>query len=302
MTGQIVEITQPGYWLSKARGFLEVSEKGGKIGQVPLDDIAAVIISTPGCSVSTVLIDHLCRRNVPLVICGENYLPTSFTMPLHGYNRQFHVMRAQAALTAPRRKRVWQKIVRAKINNQAEVLARIGHSPKPLQRIAGKVRAGDPENCEAQAARVYWQILFGAEFRRNRAAPGINAALNYTYTIVRACVARGASGAGLHPSFSLHHKNPQNSFNLVDDLMEPFRPITDYAIYQRLGSVQVDLSPQIKSQLAAITALVVPLAGEGPPLSMAAVKMCRSFAAYYLGENDDVLLPSLPSPLEIAAL
>lgn len=279
-----------------------MSEKSGKVGRVPLDDIAAVIISTPGCSVSTVLIDQLCQRNVPLVICGENYLPSSFTLPLQGYGRQFRVMRAQAALSEPRRKRVWQKIVRAKIKNQAEVLERSGQSPKPLLRIAGKVRSGDPDNCEAQAARLYWQHLFGADFRRDRAAPGLNAALNYTYAIVRACVARGVSGAGLHPSFSLHHKNPQNPLNLVDDLMEPFRPVTDCVIHQCGEAVKGEIDPEIKSRLAAVTALTIPLADESPPLSLAAAKMCRSFAAYYLGGKDDVVLPTLPSPLEMAAL
>ena len=302
MTGQIVEITQPGHWLSKSRGFLKVSEKGEKVGQVPLDDIAAVIVSTPGCSVSTVLIDQLCQRNVPLVICGENYLPSSFTLPLQGYGRQFRVMRAQTALSEPRRKRLWQKIVRAKIKNQAEALDQIGQNPKPLLRLTGKVRSGDPDNCEAQAARLYWQNLFGADFRRNRDMPGINAALNYTYAIVRACVARGASGAGLHPSFSLHHKNPQNPFNLVDDLMEPFRPMADYAVRRCFEASQVEMCPETKHKLAAITTLMIPLAGDSPPLSLATTKMCRSFAAYYLGEKDDVLLPTFPSPLEMLAL
>ena len=302
MTGQIVEITQPGYFLNKSRGFLEVSEKGGKVGRVPLDDITAVIVSTPGCSISTVLIDQLCQRNIPLVICGENYLPSSFTLPLQGHGGQFRVMRSQIALSVPRRKRLWQKIVRAKIKNQAEVLERMGQSPKPLLRLADKVRSGDPDNCEAQAARLYWQHLFGTDFRRDRTAPGLNAALNYTYAIVRACVARGVSSAGLHPSFSLHHKNPKNPLNLVDDLMEPFRPITDCLIYQCREVVKGEIDPEIKSQLVAITTLAIPLADESPPLSLAATKMCRSFAACCLGERDDVALPTLPSPLEMSAL
>ena len=302
MTGQIVEITQPGHWLNKSRGFLEVSEKGGTVGRVALDDIAVVIISTPGCSVSTVLIDQLCQRNVPLVICGENYLPSSFTLPLQGNGRQFRVMRAQVALSEPRRKRAWQKIVRAKITNQSAVLESIGQSPKPLLRLAGKVRSGDPENCEAQAARLYWQHLFGADFRRDRAALGLNAALNYAYAIVRACVARGVSGAGLHPSFSLHHKNPQNPLNLVDDLMEPLRPVTDCLIHRCGEAAMRELNAEAKSRLATITALAIPLADENPPLSLAAVKMCRSIAACFLGEHDDFVLPALPSPLEMSAL
>ena len=269
MAGQIVEITQPGYWLHKVRGFLEVRNDGEKIGQVPLDDIAAVIISVPGCSVSSVLIDQLSQRNIPFVICGKNYLPSSIIFPLNGYGRQFHVMRAQTKMSEPRRKRVWQKIVRAKIRNQAVILERAGKNHKLLLRLSDKVRSGDPDNCEAQAARQYWQQLFGSKFRRNRNAAGVNAALNYIYAVVRACVARGVSSAGLHPSFSLHHKNPQNPLNLVDDLMEPYRPIADYLLLQRGGTIGEELTPETKGKLAAITTLTIPLDQESPPLSLA---------------------------------
>ena len=145
--------------------------------------------------------------------------------PLVGYGRQFQVMQAQLALSEPRRKRAWQKIVRAKIRNQAEVLSHFGCNNKVLLRLATQVKSGDTSNTEAQAARMYWQSMFGDDFRRDRSRPGINAALNYIYTVLRACVARGLSAAGLHPSFSVHHKNPQNPFNLADDFIEPFRPL-----------------------------------------------------------------------------
>ncbi len=301
MTGQIVEITQPGRWLNKSRGFLEVSEKGGKVGQVPLDDIAAVIISTPGCSVSTVLIDQLCQRNVPLVICGKNYLPSSFTLPLQGYGRQFRVMRAQIALSEPRRKRAWQKIVCAKIRNQADLLTRAGKNSNQLLRLADMVKSGDPENCEAQAARIYWQRLFGSDFRRNPETTDLNVALNYIYAIIRACVARGVSAAGLHPSFSICHKNPQNPLNLVDDLVEPFRPIADYQVWRGDARRLNALSPEIKANLSSITTLTIPLKEETSPLSLAAVKVCRSFAGYCLDEADEFLLPSMPAPPDISA-
>ncbi|MEG9862888.1 MAG: type II CRISPR-associated endonuclease Cas1 [Parvularculales bacterium] len=302
MVGQIVEITDPGHWLNKHRGFLEVRHDGEKLGQVPLDDIAAIIISVPGCSVSTNLLDHLAQRNVPVVTCGQNYLPSTWTLPVQGYNRQFQVMRAQATLSEPKRKRAWQTIVKAKITNQAEVLSRAGKSDVRLKRLADNVRSGDPDNCEAQAARAYWQELFGSDFRRNRDAPGLNVVLNYAYTVVRAGVARGLVGAGLHPSFSLHHKNPQNPLNLVDDVMEPFRPIADYLIYKKNYDDIGDLNVEIKSDLASLMTLSLPVAGEISPLSQVAVRVSRSLAAYYMGEADTLLMPVLPDPLEIAAL
>ena len=301
MVGQIVEIATPGHWLNKARGFLEVHKEGEKIGQVPLDDIAAIIISVQGCSLSTNLLDQLAQRNIPIVICGQNYLPTSWTLPVQGHNRQFQIMQAQMNLSEPKRKRAWQHIVKAKIRNQAEALARIGQSNSQLLRLADKVRSGDPDNCEAQAARVYWQRLFGNDFRRDRNAPGLNAALNYSYAVIRACVARGISGAGLHPSFSLHHKNPQNPLNLVDDLLEPFRPIADIMLktkYKTIGELDVET----KSALASITTIAVPLDDETSPLSLAAVKVSRSFANFCLGEADSCLHPALPDPLHLSTL
>ena len=302
MRGQIVEITQPGYALNKSRGFLEVRHERESIGQVSLDDIAAVIVSVPGCLISTVLIDHLCQQNIPLVICGKNYMPSSITLPVQGYGRQFQTMHAQVKLSEPRRKRAWQRIVKAKINNQAEVLARAGENSRQLIRLAEKTRSGDMDNHEAQAARIYWPRLFGKDFRRNPDSPGLNAALNYIYAIVRACVARGISSAGLHPSFSLHHKNSQNPLNLVDDLMEPLRPVADYMLWHT-GTEQYDeLSPKTKKQLAAITTLVIPLGDETSPLSLATSKMGRSFAVYCLGEADTFLCPELPFPIDLPVL
>ena len=299
MAGQIVEITQPGYWLHKTRGFLEVMSRSESKGRVPLDDIAAVIVSVPGCSVSTKLLDELAQRGVPLAICGANYLPSSWTLPVQGHNRQFQVMRAQIELSEPKRKRAWQRIVKQKIANQAEVLARAGQNNQLLLRMAGRVRSGDPNNYEAQAAKHYWQRLFGTAFRRDPKSAGLNTALNYCYAVVRACVARGVSSAGLHPSFSLHHKNPQNPLNLVDDLMEPFRPVADHLLWletQRdAGQSYEELTPAVKASLAAVATIALPLDDGTSPLSLAAAKMCSSFANYCLGTETGFLTPSMPA-------
>src|SRR3546814_14009254 len=68
-----------------------------------------------------------------------------------------------------------------------------------LLLMARRVRSGDPDNVEAQAARKYWPALMGSEFRRDQNAGGSNALLNYGYTVMRSCVARSIIGAGLHP-------------------------------------------------------------------------------------------------------
>lgn len=301
MPDQIVEITNSGLSLHKSRGFLQVKSERETAGQVAIDDIVAVIVSTPGCMLSTVLIDELCRENIPLVICGRNYLPASIILPVEGQGRQFRIMQAQIAFPQPKRKRAWQTIVQGKIRNQATALAYAGKDNSGLSALAGKVKSGDTENCEAQAARVYWQRLFGGEFKRNRDAGGVNAALNYAYAVLRACLARAVVSAGLHPSFSLHHKNPQNSFNLVDDLMEPFRPIADFLVWQRKALFAQELTPETKSLLSAIVNITVPMEGENSPLSMATVRFCRSVVGCYMGKSASLNIPSLPTLLELGS-
>ncbi len=305
MTGQIVEITKAGYSLKKVRGFLQVSAKDCSSNcRIPLDDILTVIVSVPGCSISTNLIDHLCHKNIPVVLCGSNYLPSSFILPVEGYSRQFQVMQSQFDISVPRKKRAWQLLVKSKILNQAEVLAQINRKNRQLERLMKKVRSGDTANCEAQAARIYWQELFGKQFRRNKNAAGLNSGLNYAYAIVRSCVARGVISAGLHPTFSVHHRNPRNTLNLVDDLMEPMRPIADYLVWQ-IGSEDKfnNLTPEIKSMLASITAINTPLVLksefiENSPLSLASLKMARSFASYCMGNENLFLTPRLPTQFD----
>lgn len=299
MPDQIVEIASSGRYLNKARGFLEIHQKDGvKLGQVALDDILTVIISAPGCTLSTNIIDYFAQQNIPLVICGNNYLPNSIALPLQGQGRQFHIMRAQTALSEPRRKRAWQAIIRAKITNQATLLQRLDSNETRLFALVAKVKSGDPDNYEAQAARYYWKQLFGHDFKRDRTASGTNSALNYGYTILRSCIARGVSGAGLHPTFSIHHKNPQNPLNLVDDLIEPYRPIADYFIRLKNLDNNTDLTPELKAKLVSLCQVQIPL-DQYSPLSMAAVKTCRSYASYCLGETNDLLLPALPEPLNM---
>ncbi len=307
MAGQIVEITKPGCSLNKSHGFLRVSENKRTIGQVPLDDISSVIIANPGCSISTSLVDHLCQRNIPVVICGTNFLPSSYILPVMGQGRQFQIMKAQTALTLPRRKRAWQNVVKVKISNQAQVILSVtGSNNKQLERLSATVRSGDPSNNEAQAARIYWPILFGSDFRRDKKNVGLNSALNYVYTIIRSCVARGVVGAGLHPTFSVHHRNPKNPFNLVDDLMEPFRPIGDYLVWSLGQEIVDELKPEIKTRIASITSVAVPLFEnknfvEDSPLSLASLKFCKSFADYCQGKESHLLFPGMPNPIDFSA-
>src|SRR5690606_21472617 len=127
------------------------------------------------------------------------------------------ILQSQVELKVTTRKRLWKQLVKHKINQQITTLEILDKNSKRIQRLYEKVKSGDPENCEAQAARQYWPLLLGKDFRRKHDEPGINALLNYGYAIMRAMTARALVGAGLHPALGLHHRNQYNGLSLADD-------------------------------------------------------------------------------------
>lgn len=51
---------------------------------------------------------------------------------------------------------------------------------------------------------------------------------------------RAVLGAGLSPPLGLFHRGRSNYFNLVDDLIEPFRPVVDYVALGAPGDAVLD--------------------------------------------------------------
>lgn len=303
MLGRIVEISNAGQRLSLHRGFLRVENAEGHVGDVPLDDIEAVIASTPALTYSNQLVAALAERGTPLVICSPRFDPAAVLLPVSGHHAQGHRIEAQAAATRPTAKRLWAELVKAKVRAQAAVLAEFEQSPLVLETLARRVRSGDPDNVEAQAAQKYWTALLGADFRRDRTADGTNLLLNYGYTVLRASAARAIVGAGLHPSLGIHHKSNGNSLRLADDLMEPFRPAVDLLVRELHDEGVTTLVPEIKRRLAAVLHADYDTYDGVSPLSNVLARLAQSLAQLYLGERRALVLPrsAIPLPEDEAA-
>lgn len=297
MVGRVVEIATDGRHLAVDRGFLTIKGDGSEIGRVPLDDLTALIANAHGLSYSNNLLVTLATRGVPVVLCAANHRPTALVWPVDGHHAQAGRMSDQAKASAPLKKRLWQQIVQAKIMAQGATLASVGAEAGGFRLLARKVRAGDPQNVEAEAARRYWPLLFGSDFRRNTDAVGLNALLNYGYAVVRAAVARAVMAAGLHPSLGLMHSNRGNALVLVDDLMEPFRPLVDAEVHRLKTSGTADVTSEAKAALARIMIIDLP-ADEGlSPLMTCLERLASSLAKAYAGETDRLILPRPGLPL-----
>lgn len=304
MIGRIVEVADDKRHLSLHRGFLVVHETGAdrkELGQVPLDDIAAVIANAHGLSYTNNLLVALAERGAPFVLCAANHNAVGMLWPIEGNFEQSRRIEAQLGAPKPVHKRIWATLVRAKLAQQAATLGAVGAPTAPLMALVGKVRSGDPENIEAQGARRYWPLLFGSEFRRDQRAEGLNALLNYGYTVLRAAAARAVIAAGLHPGIGLHHSHDGNAMRLVDDIMEPFRPVVDLKVWQLWQGQEQEVSAASKRALVLVLYEDMQSDAGATPVMVCLQRLATSLAQVYLGERDRVDLPSPGLPLALAS-
>ncbi len=292
MPGRIVEIAEDGRHLELYRGFLQVKAGGELLGRVPLDDIIGVIANARALTYSNNILVALAERGVPFVLCASNFKPVGMVWPVESHHLQAARMDAQLAATLPLKKRLWRDIVRSKLLWQGWCLQQRGRPHVPLTALVARVRSGDTGNVEAQGARRYWPLLLGTGFVRDRDLPDVNALLNYGYAVLRACVGRAVIAAGLHPGIPIHHSNQFNAQRLCDDLMEPFRPVVDLTVATLHEAGVVEVDPASKAELVRVLSRDLPFGQVKSPLDQCAQRLASSLAAVYLGEREELELPT----------
>ncbi|GGB05447.1 CRISPR-associated endonuclease Cas1 [Brucella endophytica] len=226
-----VHISQPSRLTFRDRQ-LVVAQDDGEVS-LAIEDIAWLVLDTPQVSVSGSLLSAFAEGGIAMIVPDSKHHPAGVLLPFHQHHVQAHIAHLQIGISQPLKKRLWQALVVAKIRNQATLLAHLGRPrEKTLLAMAERVGSGDPDNIEAQAARSYWPDLFSG-FTRGNETDRRNALLNYGYAVIRAALARACTASGLLPAFGVHHASRSNAFNLVDDLIEPFRPFVDLAVHER---------------------------------------------------------------------
>ncbi len=118
MVGRIVEIADDRRHLFVHRGFMVVKDTEGErkeLGQVPLDDIAAVIANAHGLTYTNNLLVALAERGAPFVLCGANHNAIGMLLTLDGHHVQAKRIEAQWAAALPLHKRLWAAVVKCKL-------------------------------------------------------------------------------------------------------------------------------------------------------------------------------------------
>jgi len=245
MIKRIVELSSQPYHVSTSQGQLlfsprdncPASELGdhenGTKRSVPLEDIGLLMIDQHATTITAAALSSLAGNGVAVCFCGSDHLPAGLLLPLASRHETVWRINDQISTTRPTRKNLWRQIIRAKIQGQRANVPAGSPAYSKLADLRDSVRSGDPVNVESQAARVYWANWLGAGQSFIRAggetergvAP--NNLLDYGYAVIRAALARATVSAGLVPAIGVHHRHRSNSFCLVDDLIEPIRPMID---------------------------------------------------------------------------
>ena len=283
--------------LSSIRGGISVTPQEGCPTDVPIADVAVVVIGTH-VSLSTAVLHRLCSADIAVLFCDWRGVPEGAAYSWSDHGRVGARHRAQAELSAPRRKNAWGRIVRAKVLGQSAVLKSHGiPGAGELHALADQVRSGDPTNVEAQAARLYWSRYFNGRSGRSPSSGellGQNPCLDYGYTVLRGFVIRGILGAGLSGPLGLFHHGRSNMFALADDLIEPFRPCIDDAVLE----LSPDASPsdsEVKRRLVAAATQPFDESGVRIPATLEA--FAQQFGRYVEGDLQRLIPPVWSGPI-----
>lgn len=262
---------------------------------LPIEDLGVVIVDDSQASYTQAVFIELLAAGATVMVTGKDHLPAGLMLPLDAHHVQTERHLAQVQATEPVRKRIWQALIFAKIAQQGAVLEHFTPDHGGLIPLSRRVRSGDPDNLEAQAAQRYWPRLFGKDFRRDRGAEGINAALNYGYAVVRAAAARAVVAAGLIPSLGVFHSNRGNPFCLVDDMFEPYRPYVDWRVKAWVleqGNPVPDLSDRaVRAALLSIFNETVRVGDRRYPLLLALHQTAASLCRALTGGDRTLALP-----------
>ncbi|NPV00521.1 MAG: type II CRISPR-associated endonuclease Cas1 [Brevinematales bacterium] len=293
MTNRIIELSDTGAYVHLTNSLIEIRIHEGEKHTIPVEEVGVLLLSNPAITITQSAIVAIIQSGGMVVLCDNRYLPAGMFLPVGVHTTAAKNYDTQINASLPLKKHIWKEIVRKKILFQSELLFNKLKQDGGLKQMAGLVQSGDPENIEGQSSRIYWKILFGKEFKRDRDACDHNRFLNYGYTILRACTARAICSSGLHPSFGIHHHNQYDAFRLADDLMEPFRPMVDKKVFELLNekSPFEEVDKDTKRRILEILTGSVRMKKENISIFDALTKLTVSVFNIFEKKRKDVVLP-----------
>lgn len=264
-------------------------------GKVPVEDLGLLMLDHFQITISHQLIQKMMGNNVVVISCDAHHLPHGMMLPIHGHTEHSDRVKDQLEASEPLKKQLWKQTIECKIENQMEVLRRLGNYYEPMVEYQRNVKSGDITNMEGIAAQHYWKYLISLDFLRARFGDSPNQFFNFGYSVLRSIVARAIVETGLLPVLGIFHKNKYNAYCLADDLMEPFRPFVDLLVVRWLekNPETKELDKGFKAHILGIATVDVRIDDKTRPLLIAVKMMASSLYKCYTGEKRLISYPEL---------
>ena len=89
---------------------------------------------------------------------------------------------------------------------------------------------------------------------------------------------------------------------LADDLMEPFRPFVDLAVWHLAASGVEEVTPPAKRVLAGLLDIDLPTPEGASPLGVCVRRAAQSLGMAFDAGEPTLSLPSVPDPLQLGSI
>lgn len=261
---------------------------GDEYHNIPLCDLDTVIFTHDKAVITIPLLAQLMENNVNVVICDHKNDPIGVFQPFNTHSLVFKQLQKQIDWKKTRKKKLWKRIVKNKIQSEIDVLELLEIKNAPLSLLKeyrDSIYNDDQTNREGASARLYFSSLFGSDFTRND-LNAINFALDYGYKIIASYLSKCIVSRGLLTQLGIHHIGESNAFNLTYDFIEPFRSLIDAWVYE---NIEDQFSVVQKQELIELLQVKVYVDGKWFRLNDAIEDIVDSYIGFLNEKNDDIL-------------
>jgi CRISPR-associated protein Cas1 len=214
-----------------------------------------IILSGKGY-VSTEAVKLLTEKNIQLLITDTYGNPLSFMSHIMNSETSTRYRMGQYDTFRDESKKIQlqKKVSIDKIDAQVRLLRRIDADPQTIRKLSkyrssieSKTTTRELLTLESRVGHIYFNEYtrhfhadyefvsrhgMGLRMTNQNAGDIVNSLLNYGFTVLAGEITKFVNSLGLDAYFGFYHKSHTSFQALVYDLIEPFRPLVEYAVFK----------------------------------------------------------------------
>ncbi|MDH3203332.1 MAG: CRISPR-associated endonuclease Cas1 [Nitrosopumilus sp.] len=195
-----------------------------------------IILSGKGY-VSTEALSILSQNNRNVILLDNKGNPVTFCNGMMNSltATKYRIAQYDTFRDEKRRQYLEKQLISAKKESQLKLLKTIGSSVENLpdkEHLASKIYFSEFSKFIPEKYGFTSRNQSFIRNSKNDATDVINALLNYGYSVLAGEISKFVCGFGLDPYFGFMHRTHSGFQPLVYDLIEPFRWLVDYTVFQ----------------------------------------------------------------------